>query len=160
MRQQWRTRRARAFCGSEQLSSLDHSLAFGLAGPHVASEAFDGEYVVLNLNTGKYFSLAGGAAAVWGGLAAGMSVDTITSALPADDARRAQVAACVGQFIEHGLIVQQGKAGVADERLAAGVVAAGGDFSVDVFDDMADLFVADPIHDVSPEAGWPHRPGD
>ena len=37
----------------------------------VASEDFDGEFVVLDLASGKYFSLLGGAAIVWRGLMAG-----------------------------------------------------------------------------------------
>jgi hypothetical protein len=38
------------------------------------------------------------------------------------------------------------------------MAAAGMTFDLAVFDDLADLLIADPVHDVDEEAGWPHRP--
>ena len=46
-----------------------------------------------------------------------------------------------------------------DAVMAAELAAAEPQFTVEVFDDLADLLIADPIHDVEATAGWPHRPG-
>ena len=124
----------------------------------VAAEDFDGEFVVLDLASGKYFSLAGSSAIVWRGLMAGHSVETLCASLPADDPRRAGVAGLVASLVSHELIIpatpdQPGPASIADE-LAAGPEG----FGIEVFEDLSDLLVADPIHDVDPQAGWPHRP--
>ena len=58
----------------------------------------------------------------------------------------------------HGLLIP-GSSATPDAALATELLTADG-FGVEVFDDLADLLVADPIHDVDQEAGWPHRPGD
>jgi hypothetical protein len=126
----------------------------------VAAEEFEGEFVVLDLASGKYFSLAGSSAIVWRGLIAGHSVETLCASLPAGDPRRAGVEGLVASLVAHDLLVpsvydQTPSVAPADE-----LAAASGEFGVDVFDDLADLLVADPIHDVDTEAGWPHRPKD
>lgn len=126
----------------------------------IASEDFDGEFVVLDLGSGKYFSLAGSAAIVWRGLMAGHSVDTLSAGLPQDDARRGLVAGLVETLLVHNLLVPAGAAQPADPAVPAVLAASTGGFGVDVFEDLADLLVADPIHDVDTRIGWPHKPAD
>lgn len=126
---------------------------------NVASEDFDGEFVVLDLESGKYFSLAGGAAIVWRGLTSGHSVTSLFSALPEADPRRDAVARLAESLLGHGLLVPARNPVAPDPAIAAELAHAEG-FGVDVFDDLADLLVADPIHDVDQQAGWPHRPQD
>ena len=122
----------------------------------VASEDFDGEFVVLDLESGKYFSLLGGSAVVWRGLMSGHSVETLCSDLAADDVRRSQVIALVDALVGHGLLVASADATAAPaEGIAAEFAAASGTFDVEMFDDLADLLLADPIHDVDEETGWP-----
>ena len=43
---------------------------------------------------------------------------------------------------------------------AAELAAAPGPFTVEMFEDLADLILTDPVHDVDHDAGWPHRPAD
>jgi hypothetical protein len=124
----------------------------------VAAEDFDGEFVVLDLASGKYFSLAGSSAIAWRGLIAGHSVDSLCARLPAGDPRRAGVEGLVASLVSHGLIVPTQHEQVPPPELAQELAEAPDGFGVDVFDDLADLLVADPIHDVDPEAGWPHLP--
>ncbi|MEO6396383.1 MAG: PqqD family protein [Devosia sp.] len=125
----------------------------------VMCEDFDGELVVLDLRSGKYFSLAGGAAIVWRGVVAGHDVTSITAALPAGDARREGVSALLTSLLEHKLLVSApGHDGAAPAELAAELAASSGPLTLDVFDDLADLLVADPVHDVDLETGWPKLP--
>ncbi|MDB5507211.1 MAG: pyrroloquinoline quinone biosynthesis protein PqqD [Devosia sp.] len=132
---------------------------FAIASPEIAAEDFDGEFVVLNMETGKYFSVAKAAAVVWRGLVAGLSLETLAAALPADAARYAEIATLVEFLVTNGLLIASDAPPVTDAGIAADLAAAEPQFTVEVFDDLADLFIADPIHDVEATAGWPHRPG-
>ncbi len=134
------------------------STAFGMRDPDVASEDFDGEYVVLDLASGKYFSLLEGAAVVWRGILAGHTLETLCAELPRDDPRRSDVAQLIDALLEHHLIVPTDPATEPPKEIAAQLASRPGPFQVDMFDDLADLLVADPIHDVDPETGWPVMP--
>jgi hypothetical protein len=124
----------------------------------VAAEDFDGEFVVLDLASGKYFSLAGNSAIVWRGLMAGHSVETLCAGLPAGDPRRSGVEDLVAGLLSHELIKPMTSEQTPDPAIAAELAGSTGDFGMEVFDDLSDLLVADPIHDVDPAVGWPHLP--
>jgi len=128
---------------------------FRLRSRDIASEDFDGEYVVLDLASGKYFSLLGGSAIVWRGIMAGHSLDSLCAQMPADDAKRQAVGQLLEALVGHALIISDEQVGEAPAEISAELAASAGPFEVDVFDDLADLLVADPIHDVDPETGWP-----
>ncbi|MEQ1900306.1 MAG: PqqD family protein [Devosia sp.] len=127
---------------------------------NVASEDFDGEFVVLDLASGKYFGLSGGSALVWRAMLAGHSVNTLCANLAEGDARRAQIAGLLATLMENGLIVAASDGRVAPAELAAELSGVEGPFLVETFDDLADLMLTDPIHDVDQEAGWPKRPNE
>lgn len=127
---------------------------------NVAAEDFDGEFVVLDLDSGKYFSLAGAAAIVWKGLIAGHSLASLVGGLPEGDARRAGAERVVNELLGFNLLRAEGTATGGPAEIAAELAAASGGFEVQSFDDLADLLVADPIHDVDAEAGWPHKPDE
>jgi hypothetical protein len=124
----------------------------------VVAEDFEGEFVVLDLASGRYYSLAGGTAVIWRGLIGGHSLDTLFSGLAADDARRAAALAATEAMLGHKLIVANDGPASGSPDIAIEFAATSGPYDIEVFDDLADLLVADPIHDVDPEAGWPHLP--
>jgi hypothetical protein len=121
----------------------------------VACEDFDGEFVVLDLGSGRYFSLLGGAALVWRGLLSGHSIASLCAALPAGDTRRDGIAALVRRLLDYDLLVVSNPAAEPPPGIPAEVALAEGPFEVEMFDDLADLLLADPIHDVDPDTGWP-----
>lgn len=127
---------------------------------NVASEDFDGEFVVLDLASGKYFGLSGGSALVWRAILAGHSVETLAANLAEDDARRAEIASLIATLVENDLIVASNDDRVAPAGHAAELAGVEGPFLVEMFDDLADLMLTDPIHDVDQEAGWPKRPNE
>jgi hypothetical protein len=124
--------------------------------PDVAWEDFDGEFVVLDLESGRYFSLLDGAALVWRGLTSGHSVETLCAGLPDRDRRRSEVVGLVERLLGYDLLVVS-PAPIAEPPRDVVVALAGtsGPFEVDMFDDLADLLLADPVHDVDQETGWP-----
>ena len=134
-----------------------------IAGPHISWEEFHAEYVVLDLETGRYFNLAAGAALVWTGLLDGLSSQMLAAELAPGGAEQLAFEQCLAAMTAARLIVATdttaptGAAASASD-LAAQLLASGTDYRFEAFDDLAELLTADPIHDVQAEAGWPHLP--
>lgn len=130
---------------------------FAVGSVDVAAEEFDGEFVVLDIARGHYFSLASGSALIWRGLTEGHSTEALCGEL--ETPAREQVESVVSSLVEYGLLKAAPREPGTDIAPIAQALAAGElTFEVEVFNDLADLLVADPIHDVDEEAGWPHRP--
>lgn len=128
----------------------------------VVHERLGDEVLAINLDQGAYFAMVGVSADVWSSIAPGVSLQRIGQAL-ADrygiDADQVvdELLVFVGDLADHGLLVP----GTADDSAALPVVdgSAGswGELQLERYDDMADLVLLDPIHQVD-EAGWPHQP--
>lgn len=126
------------------------------AGPHISWEAFDDEFVILDLNSGRYFSCAGGAAVLWRAVIAGH--DPAELAVAAELELAAQLSKCFAAMQAAELLRAEGQALPPSDAILAQLRAAGDDWRLEAFDDLAALLVADPIHDTDREAGWPHQP--
>jgi hypothetical protein len=131
----------------------------------VAADIVDGEVVVINLDTGSYYSSEGVGCDVWSLLAAGRSRADVVGWLQARyEDEEGLIEPYVDEFgamlLSEGLMVPA----VADD-----VPDAGGDDArppADTrtpfapadfvgYDDMKGLLLLDPVHDVD-EVGWPH----
>jgi hypothetical protein len=136
-----------------------------MASPSCVADEFGEEIVALNLDTGFYFSLRGLAGAIWKDLAAGHPREDIVAALGAIEAELApKTNAFVDDLLERGLMrlapeAEPPAAGPPAAELASRALAAGGttDLVLEAFDDMRELVIADPIHEVEEEVGWPAR---
>ncbi len=134
---------------------------YAISSADIAAEEFDGEFVVLDIARGHYFSLASGTALIWQGLVEGHSSEALCSRLDASSPVRAQVDAVVASFLEHGLFTPAARdAETPVDPIAEALAAPGLAFEVEVFNDLAELLISDPVHDVDEEAGWPHKPAD
>lgn len=135
------------------LYMLDLNVTYVLAGANIAFEVFDGDVIVLDMDNGKYYSFSDGGSAAWMALVAGVAPRDMIGSSSHGEA----LPGFVERLRDHGLI--ETKPGLAPAPLGPDVIAALSgakevpDFTV--FDDMADLFVADPIHDVEEPHGWP-----
>lgn len=131
---------------------------YAAASEDVIAEDFDGECVILDLRNGTYFSMGAGAALVWKAVLAGYAPAHLAAALP-DEALNAAVHASVQTLLGHGLIVpaeRERKDSV--EELVTALTGVHPDFAIEAFGDLADLLIADPVHDVDAAVGWPPRP--
>lgn len=136
---------------------------FEVAGTNIAAEEFEDEYVVLDLGSGYYFSIAGITAIVWRGLVDGHTVAALSEGLDADDVRHSLILESQAAFVSHGLLREAAKPSTPNlsaSDLAASIGAAEPELRFEMFKDMAELLLADPIHDADEEAGWPHLPTD
>ena len=134
---------------------------FAANHPAVVDEMIDGEVVVIDLHTGSYFSLVESAAVIWASLAARPTHDEVAANLGrVYDAEPEQCFAASGAFLDalvaEGLVVQ------VDGEAAPGptpdLPAASGPLPeprFEKFDDMQQLILLDPVHEIDETVGWP-----
>ena len=135
--------------------------------PPFVHQAIDGEVVLVNLQTGHYYSLRGCTAEIWGLVESGANLYGITHSL--EDRYQAgpgEIAAAVerllAELLDEKIISQRTTLDLVGTDMA-GVSAATPTTGrkppfmrpvLEKFTDMQDLIVLDPIHEVD-EAGWP-----
>jgi hypothetical protein len=129
--------------------------------PDVVFEAFDEEIVLVNLDTGNYYSVRGSGPEIWLALARGESAEQVTRSLQTryagdPETIHASVTAFADELVAAKLLVADGEASAA---VALAPVSAGDrpPFvapALETYSDMQDLLLLDPIHDVD-QAGWP-----
>lgn len=137
---------------------------FQVNSPNVIHEVIDGEAVLVNLESGSYYSIDNVGAAIWEYIENGLNVSQIIEGV-ADRYEGTQ------NDIEQG--VQQLFTQLQEEQLIVPIEAPQTDgqvppvndaasskppFEVPIlhkYTDMEDLLLLDPIHEVD-ETGWPH----
>jgi hypothetical protein len=129
-----------------------------LAKPDCVADDFGGEVVVLNIATGVYFSLRDLAAAVWRDLAAGHPGESLIAGMNQIDG---QIGKATSIFVENlegaGLMRRTSPRpiGTAIPESVELVRIGEARLTMQSFDDMKDLILSDPIHDVDEQLGWP-----
>ena len=119
----------------------------------------DGQAVVINYQTGMYYGMSLLASAILDRIIAGKGVEEIITAVkelpqcPSDIAER--VYNFVKELQETEVIVNGPTVTGGSEPLAREVAEEGFDLRLEMFAEMQDLLLADPVHDVDMQAGWP-----
>ena len=145
---------------------MNSASQFRINAPTVISETIDGEAIIINLDTGAYYSLRETGAAIWQLLEQGATGQAISaelirrydSSLPTIELLSKAGAKTV-LLVQDELIVPHD--GERTMPQSAGFIPTDGHRklpftppTLEKFTDMADLLLLDPIHDVS-EQGWP-----
>jgi hypothetical protein len=133
--------------------------------PTVVAEVIDGEAVLINFETGSYYSLNGAGAAAWEALVGGTTIDGLVRKLESlydsgQDEIRASIVGLTAELKEEGLIVETNAHPESDS--APDVSTPQVPFvapSLNKFTDMQEMLLLDPIHDVG-ETGWPYPNAD
>jgi hypothetical protein len=131
-----------------------------LVEPWITHEHLDDQVIMINLETGAYFALEAAAADCWSALVAGAAFDDIVSDMlrryDVDQSRAERdVEALLDAMVAEGLV--QGSTAPAIPLVADGVIAPRAAYrapAIEKHDDLEELLLLDPIHDVGPE-GWP-----
>ena len=136
---------------------ISSDTCFVINYPDAVAEAFDGEFVVVNLRTGTYFSLEATAAVLWPFVVDGTPVSDLKDALrvlfpdaPTD--AQEHLNAWIEELVSHQLI-RVGEPPKTRKMFAA----TGKPYqppALGVHADLQDILLLDPVHDVD-EAGWP-----
>ena len=117
--------------------------------PDVIQETFDDESVIVNLREGLYYSLNSEALPLWSEIVKGTAFPLLTEAYPGFSPE--EIGGFLRELHEERLIV------IDEESLPKGKSATS---FLQKFEDLQDLLLLDPIHDVD-ERGWPHaKPSD
>lgn len=128
---------------------------YAVPGRGIVSETFDGDIVVLDLDSGRYFSFTDTGCALWEGLLEGVAPAALV--LEGVAYTVGDVLAFVQELVENRLLVTVDEPVTisASDSTAAKLSMAKEKPGLSSYDDLADLFLVDPIHDVEEEAGWP-----
>ena len=134
---------------------------FRISDKDVVHELVEGEVLAINLESGTYYSMPGISAQIWLALVSGTSLEAVVGSLvEAYEGERAIIESTVAQFFEklksERLIVSDAVAADAAVFPAASnrQKLPFAEPVVEIYTDMQDLLLLDPIHDVD-EAGWP-----
>jgi Coenzyme PQQ synthesis protein D (PqqD) len=130
--------------------------------PHVIHESIDGEVVVINLETGNYYSMRGSGAGIWEllqsrpAIARSEFVDGIAESYGgAHDEVAAAIGELLDELVSEGLLV--GADSSPDDVVPLESQALGVPFErpvLEKYTDMQDLVLLDPVHEVD-QQGWP-----
>lgn len=137
---------------------------FRINDPQVVAEVIGGEAIIVNLDSGAYFSLRGSARLIWESLLGGATpAATVDALLATHTGERATVETALhdflAQLLDEGLLVRDAR-DPANRGMQPAVERPSADtlpFEAPVLEkytDMADLLLLDPIHEVE-EQGWP-----
>ena len=135
----------------------DRMRVLEIAKPDCVADDFGGEVVVLNIATGVYFSLTDLAAEVWRDLAAGHPVDSLLAGINRVDERIAEATATLIDDFERAGLMRRSSRPLATTLPESIALVRKGEarLTIEAFEDMKDLILSDPIHDVDDQAAWP-----
>jgi hypothetical protein len=127
--------------------------------PSVVHERFDDETVIVNLETGCYFSLEGAGDAIWALVVDGLSQDDAVAQLCAaydggEAVIRAETDAFLAKLMAEKLIEPTDAAAGSAAQTAAGPARPWATPAIQKYTDMEEMLQLDPIHEVD-EMGWP-----
>jgi hypothetical protein len=146
---------------------------FVVNAPHVIHDTIDGVSVIINLANGRYYSLQNTATDIWSLVGAGSSAQDIVQVLrhryeTADIDMRLIVQGFLEQLLQESLVrvdETDGTPGhpVPDAAVGTLTTTPRARFAapmLEVYRDLEDLLLLDPIHEVG-EEGWPvAKPAD
>jgi len=131
----------------------------------VIHQDFEGECVVIDLDTGNYFSLQGAAGALWRRLTAGAAstadlADELVALYEVEPATAlADAASFIADLARETLVVDGAGTAVAAGSPPVPDRAAYAAPRVDAYRELQDLLLLDPVHEVDPAVGWPQATG-
>ena len=135
---------------------------FKVNSPPVIHQTLDGEVIVVNLDTGTYYSFDGVGAEIWAAAERGLTVEEVVSEAAERHSTSSSVAApAVTRFLaelarEELIVGANGSQPFTTAETADSI--SNGTFpepQLNKYTDMQELLLLDPIHDVD-ERGWPN----
>ncbi|MBR8831086.1 MAG: hypothetical protein N5P05_003793 [Chroococcopsis gigantea SAG 12.99] len=132
----------------------------------IAHESIEDEIVIIHLDNGNYFNLQGTGGSIWNGIVEGKSTKDIISYLVNNyEVQESAIIESVKNFIDQlmseELIIESNETTRDDgPHLSLTPTDRKALFTPPVlekYEDMQDLLLLDPLHDVNESVGWPAR---
>lgn len=119
----------------------------------IAAEVFGDEMVLIDIRSGRYFSLRGAAMDLWHLFQAPIPRAQLVEFFTAHDQNELETV--VSTMLDAGLLhtANSSAPGLAVIERRAYTAP-----SVEIYSDLADLIALDPVHEVDSEKGWPVQP--
>jgi hypothetical protein len=135
-------------------------MRFKVNTPPVIHQTLDGEVIVVDLDSGTYFSIAGTGAEIWAAIEAGATAEEASAAMQrrygdAGERIAAAVSRFVGELVSDDLIVAAADRTDAPSLNEAPAAEPFAEPTLVRYTDMQELLMLDPIHEVD-EQGWPN----
>jgi Coenzyme PQQ synthesis protein D (PqqD) len=136
---------------------------FAVRDRQVIHRIIDDEVVMIDLETGNYFTFRGSATRMWACIEAGMSsretLEHLQESFEGDPSVMEQgIRWLLDQLLEENLIVPTDEPRTRSVSLASEGERQGySDPAFEKYDDMADLILLDPVHEIDQEKGWPKK---
>ena len=130
--------------------------------PNVVSEVFDGEIVCVNLETGSYYCIKGSGVFIWSELLlcpmyTKVLISSFNDVYDMDQCEE-MISTFIEQLLTYELVVemQNEESGFEEVTTHTSQKPSNGlgDAFIEQFNDLQDILLLDPIHDVD-ETGWP-----
>lgn len=148
----------------------NRSSRVSMKGPHIVSEIIENEAIIIDMDSGNYYSLQAAGADIWAGIQDGIQIEKIVDRLTMkyegeEEVIRSATIALLNQLEEEALIKLDGAEVGAGEPSAPVTDTDHPDkipFSSPVlhkYTDMQELLLVDPIHEVD-ASGWPQLSTD
>jgi len=125
----------------------------------VSHDLLEDEVIAIHFETGAYYSMRGGAALVWENLKEPISPEhlaTFFSGAGHDVTDRLKV--FLDELVGDDLLLKQDQEDASPS--GCGEWGPCPELTIEKYSDMQDLLLADPIHDVQTEEGWPYLKQD
>lgn len=120
------------------IPTMNATKTYTINSQKTISETLDNETIIINLETGSYYSMNPAGTALWNAIATNTPIDTTN--LP--------VKTFLDALIEDSLVVEGAESNAAPFTVTE-------DPQLEKYTDMQEMLLADPIHDVD-ESGWPN----
>jgi hypothetical protein len=122
--------------------------------PKIIHQVFDTEVVIVNLETGTYYSVRGSGIDLWQAIDAGISSENLGQQFNGT-ADPAKIAGFIAELEREQLISSQIEASATNSS-TLGVRKPFVEPLIEKFTDMREMLLIDPIHELD-EGGWPKR---
>jgi hypothetical protein len=128
------------------------SKRFEIKSPEVVYDEIDGEYVIVDLASGKYFRIQGESGNLFAWIISGQELQTNRDSLSGRIAEL--IDSTVRTLLDNSIIrdaTAQNSVGISDETMSFEL----NEFVIEEFTDLQDIIGLDPIHEVDLNQGWP-----
>jgi hypothetical protein len=124
--------------------------------PPVSHECIDGEVVIINMETGTYYSLIGMSSSLWQMIAAGCTRSAWTQRLGDRYGEMAlqPAQAFLDELVREGLVSMEEALSLCPTFDLPVLFEAP---RIEKFTDLQEMLILDAIHEVDAAAGWPYR---
>lgn len=124
-----------------------------------ASEEFDGETIVIQFKVGTYSVFTGSGPQIFAMLATPCSAEAITTVISESgggdpDSVGKQVAAFIQSLVDARIIIESEQTEIPSTLEFTGEFATP---AMETFEDLADMMLLDPVHEVDIDIGWPKQ---